>query len=169
MNSSLDNIIAQVDDNFNCISIDFNDSPWSTIPAKPGWYVITTNMPIELLKTLNPPQHKAHINIPRVVESASSLYTLNIAIRQSGKEHYVVYNGEASNLKARAREHIRGHAKTYCLCLSEYEIVRQYEWRFCYATASSCCRELHITSKALRLAVEQGWRAKHGWPILCGK
>jgi hypothetical protein len=169
MNNSLDNIIAQVDANLTCIPIDFNDSSWSIIPAKPGWYVITTNMPIEHLRTLAPPQHKAHINIPRTIESASSLYMLNIAIKQSENEHYVVYNGEAYNLKARAREHICGHAKTYCLCLSEYEIVRQYEWRFCYATVSSCCREPHSTSKSLRLAVEQGWRAKHGWPILCGK
>ncbi len=169
MNMAVDNIIAEIDTLFKHVQIDFEDDSWrKSIPAEPGWYLIMTNTPIDVLKSIDSPQHIAHINIPQTIKNASALYNLGIAIRQANDEDYVVYNGEAVNLKARAREHEHGHPKTYCLGLSNYVTLRRYRWSFCYTAISSCTR-LNNTDKLPRLAVEQGWRAKHGWPILCSK
>lgn len=169
MNKALDNIITEVDANLTYVQINFDDNAWgNSIPAQAGWYLITTNMPINELRAIAPPQHKAHINIPRAIHNVSSLNEVGIAIRQFENEHYVVYNGEAGNLKSRAREHVYGHPKTYCLGLSKYDVLSQYEWRFYYTLISSC-QGITREDKSLRLAVEQGWRAKHGWPVLCSK
>ncbi len=169
MNDSIQRGITDIENLFKCVCIDFDDDIWRyNIPSSSGWYLIETNTPIEILKSIGTPQHKAHINIPKTIGSAVSLINLGAAIQQSGDDHYVVYNGEARNLKARAREHICGHGKTFCLGLAEYPILRKYSWRFCYAPASEC-GNLRDADKAVRVLFEQVWRAKHGWPILCKK
>jgi hypothetical protein len=99
---------------------------------------------------------------------AHAVLSLGMAISQVNGDEYVVYSGEAKNLKARAREHERGHAKTYCLAISEYETLLKYRWTFCYV-ALSTCRYVQHDDKLLRLAIEQAWRTVHGWPILCRK
>jgi hypothetical protein len=169
MNKTLEDIISEVDQKFKCLQIDFGDASWRRdIPSEAGWYFIKTDTPIAVLKSIESPLHKAHINIPQTIDSNSILQDLGIAIVPSDAEGYVVYNGEAANLKARAREHECGHPKTYCLGLSGYGILRIYKWTFCYVAMSSC-GGLTNTNKALRLAVEQVWRVKNGWPILCRK
>jgi len=167
---TLDDIIAEVDALFKRVQINFADDSWRrVIPDEPGWYLITTNTPINILKSIGSPKYPAHhINIPKSIENASVLYDLGVTIRQAKDEDWVVYNGEAEHLKARAREHEKGHQETNCLGLSNYEVLRRYRWSFCY-TAISSCKSLNNGGKLLRLAVEQGWRAKHGWPILCSK
>ena len=170
MNKSMKSIIDEIDQKFKCLQINFEDDSWrETIPSEAGWYLIKTNTPIVVLKSVESPKWKAHINIPETVNNTSMLQDSGIAIMQSGDEDYVVYNGEAKDLKARAREHERGHPRTYCLGLSNYETLRRYKWTFCYVVLSSC-KVLPIgKDKILRLAVEQGWRAKNGWSILCRK
>ncbi len=171
MNKIMQNIIDEIDQKFECLQINFEDDSWRrSIPAEAGWYLIKTNTPIAVLKSvgLPRPENKAHTNIPQAINDTSMLQGSGIAIIQSDAEAYVVYNGEADNLKARAREHECGHSKTYCLGLSNYETLRSYKWTFCYVTVSNC-KVLPNGNKLLRLAVEQGWRAKNGWPILCRK
>lgn len=169
MKKMLKDIIDEIDQKFKCLRINFEDVAWrKTIPSEAGWYLIKTNTPITVLKSIEPPLYKAHINIPQTIKNTSILLDLGLAIIQFGDEDYVVYNGEAEKLKYRARQHERGHPKTYCLGLSNYETLRRYKWTFCYVAASSC--KVHPNKdKLLRLAVEQGWRAKHGWPILCSR
>jgi hypothetical protein len=167
INKELEGIIDEVDQKFKCIQIDFEDASWRRdIPSEPGWYLIKTNTPISVLASVEPPQYKAHINIPNTLSNSSLLIDIGIAITQSDNEDYVVYNGETENLKSRAREHEGGHPKTNCLGLSNYESLRSYRWIFCYVAISSCSLPRN-RDKLLRLSVEQGWRVKNGWPILC--
>lgn len=167
MTKTLRKIIDEIDQVFEFVEIDFTDDSWrKDIPSETGWYLIKTNTPVSILRSVGPPQYKAHIDIPKTIANALILQDLGIVITEAGGEDYVVYNGETENLKARAREHERGHPKTYCLGLSNYKALHKYKWAYYYVTVASC----NLTSsedKALRLAVEQGWRAKHGWPILC--
>lgn len=161
--------MAEIENNLQCLQIDFNDDLWKiTIPSQPGWYLIETTTPINVLKSLDPPRYKAHINIPKTIESASILLNLGVIIVQSANDYYVVYNGEASNLNARAREHVRGHEKTFCLGLVNYPILKEYSWKFSYVLVSSC-KSIVTHDKTLRVLFEQAWRGKHGWPILCKK
>ncbi len=169
MNKVMRSIVNEIDRKFKCLQINFEDDSWrESIPSEAGWYLIKTNTPSAVLKSVEPPKCKAHTNIPGTVNNTSILQDSGIAIIQSDDEDYVVYNGEARNLKARAREHERGYPKTYCLGLSNYETLRSYKWTFCYVAVSSC-KVLPNGDKILRFAVEQAWRAKNGWPILCRK
>ncbi len=169
MNDVLKRIIDEVDLKWEEVRMNFENDTWrESIPSEPGWYLIKTNAPVDVLKGIGRPKYKAHTNIPETIDRTSKLKDIGIAIIQSANGAYVVYNGEAGNLKARAREHTKGHPKTYCLGLSDYETLANYKWTFCYVPLSRC-RGLSEGDEALRLAVEQGWRAKNGWPILCRK
>ena len=169
MNKILEGIISEVDQKLECFPMHFADSSWrESIPSRPGWYLIRTNTPIAVLQSVGSPKYKAHRDIPQTICIALSLPKLGIFITQDGDKDYVVYNGEAKNLKARAREHDCGSPGTYCLALSNYEILHGYSWTFCCVAMSSCGVKLS-EDKLLRLAVEQGWRARHGWPIICSR
>lgn len=169
MNESITKLISEVDSRFMCLHIDFKDSSWrDSIPSEPGWYLIKTNTPAIVLESVSPPKHEAHIDIPGTIRMVHTLLSLGIAISQTSGNEYVVYNGEAKNLKARAREHECGHAKTYCLAISEYESLLKYHWTFCHVAVSTC-RNIRGDDKLIRIAVEQAWRTVHGWPILCRK
>ena len=170
MNKVIQSIVNEIDRKFKCLQMNFEDDSWrQSIPSEAGWYLIKTNTPIAALKKLvKPLEYKAHVDIPETIKNTSMLQSAGIAIIQSKNEEYIVYNGEAGNLKARAREHERGHPKTYCLGLSNYETLHRKKWTFCYVPVSNC-KVLPNGDKLLRLSVEQGWRAKNGWPILCKK
>lgn len=172
MQESIWNVLDEIDQKWICLQIDFENDSWrKNIPSEPGWYVIKTNTPLLVLKSVNTPvfERRAHRNIPQAINNVIILRNLGVVINQSSTEDYVVYNGEANNLKARAREHECGHYKTYCLGLSNYkEDLGSYRWSFCYVTASSCSLLTgNGKDKLLRTAIEQFWRARHGWPILC--
>lgn len=172
MKQVIKEIVQEIDKKSGRVRIDFGNNSWrKEIPSEAGWYLIVTNTPFEVLSSVCLPKHKAHINIPKTIKATSKLREIGIAILQSGDEDYVVYNGEAKNLKTRAREHEGGHAKTYCLGLSNYKNLHHYKWIFCYLPVSRCVNILtkEGDDKLLRLAVEQGWRARNGWPILCKK
>ena len=169
INEVIKRILNDIDQEIKSVPIKFGDETWrKDIPSAPGWYMIKTDAPIEALSGVRPPlgEHKAHINIPETIRETSALLDMGIAI--SPKGDYVVYSGETHDLKARAREHERGHGKTNCLGLSNYEDLRRYKWTFCYVALSNV-GVLSSDNKLLRTAVEQAWRTKYGWPILCKK
>ncbi|OGP63882.1 MAG: hypothetical protein A3K22_03205 [Deltaproteobacteria bacterium RBG_16_42_7] len=168
----IEEIDGKFDQKNNMVQIDFSNQDWlKEIDSKTGWYFIKTNAPEEELCAVPKPVYKAHINIPGTIEGNRLLLDLDIAIKQSNKNNYVVYNGEATSLKARAREHVFGHPKTYCLGLSKYEKLHRFSWTFHFIAISDldCLKKIKDDNKLLRIAVEQGWRAKNGWPILCKK
>lgn len=141
---------------------------WSPVPAVPGWYMIETDAPVSILEKLIPTADRAkHYNFARRATAAAFLLEHKEVILPSAKRgSYVVYSGEARNLKARAREHTHGNGGTACLCLSAYPELERYRWAFLHRT----CEE-HVPGsngdKLLRTLLEQRWRAQHGWPLLC--
>jgi hypothetical protein len=141
---------------------------WSTVPADPGWYAIETNAPVSELEILAPATDCAkHYDFSRRVAAAALLRKYGQIILPSTEGRpYVVYSGEARDLKARAREHTHGNPGTGCLGLSAYAKLADYTWTFLYRTC-----ETHVPGangdKLLRTLLEQRWRAKHGWPLLC--
>ena len=92
----------------------FHKADWhSSVPSNPGWYFIETDTPPEVFKGVRtpPPDHR-HYNIPEKVKTSLSLDDFGACIEPTDNLFYVVYSGEAKNLKARAREHMSGHPKT---------------------------------------------------------
>lgn len=161
-------LLSTIVDSTQELNISLGDDSWlQTLSTGPGWYFIETNTPIEVLAKLPPPASNYHYNIPQKTAASLAMEKLGGMIFPENQSGYIVYSGEAKNLKARAREHVRGHNKTYCLCLEQYPILRQYKWIFHYSELKTALPP--NKSKLLRIIGEQLWRAKYGWPVLCGR
>jgi hypothetical protein len=141
---------------------------WKSIPSKPGWYLIETNTPLSVMEQLPaPPRGGILYNIPERLLFNKFLREHHLAIIPPAPgESYVIYSGEHGNLKSRAREHTHGHHRTGCLCLSQYNQIYNYSWSFSYLSCDSMYSGCQ-GDKALRALVEQKWRGKYGWPLLC--
>lgn len=161
-------LLKSIERNIKILKIDFQDESWrDNLPSGPGWYFIETNTPPEKFKEVGKPKGERHYNIPEKAKASLFLKQVLKCILPSKNSFYFVYSGEAKNLKARAREHVKGHDKTGCLALKNYPLLHKYEWKFHY---SPCLFGNDPNdSKLVRIFGEQMWRAKYGWPILCGK
>jgi len=162
-------LLESIERRLQVLKMDFQDDSWrNPLPSGPGWYFIETNTPPERFKEVGKPKGERHYNIPEKAKKASSsLEQVGACILPSENSFYFVYSGEAKNLKARAREHVSGHDKTGCLALKNYPLLHKYEWNFHF---SPCLFGNDPNeSKLVRIFGEQLWRAKYGWPILCGK
>jgi hypothetical protein len=167
INNNLQAILKSFDDANIVVEMGYSNENWySSIPSLPGWYVIKTNTPVDILSKVGNPEGGAHINIPKTLSEIKKVLHQELVIKQKNNEVYVVYNGRAKNLKARAREHYKGHEKTYCLSLKQYETIKDYKWYFCYYPILKL-RLNDINNKMFLIIVEQAWRTENGWPILC--
>lgn len=150
------------------LKMDFQDESWrDELPSGPGWYFIETNTPPEIFKNVGKPKGERHYNIPEKAKASFSLGQIGACILPSESSYYFVYSGETKNIKARAREHVSGHYKTGCLALKKYPLLYEYEWKFHYSPCPFGTNPSE--NKLIRIFGEQLWRAKYGWPILCGK
>lgn len=156
---------------FESIEMDFSGTAcWKSVPPAPGWYAIETDAPLDVLaKCPVPAAGGLHYVIAKRLEDARLLIEHGAVIvpRREGAS-YIVYSGEHGDLKARAREHIRGSKGTGCLSLSQYEMATAYRWTFYYRT---CEQQVPGSegNKTLRNYLEQKWRGENGWPILCSR
>lgn len=169
MNSNLLVILKSIEDSAIFVEMAYPDDDWySSISSLSGWYIIKTNTPVDALgKVGNPnPEAKAHINIPKTISEIKKVLPQGLVIKQEDNKPYTVYNGRAKNLKARAREHYNGHNKTFCLALKKYPMLWAYKWYFYYYPITKLGLN-DIDNKMFLIIVEQAWRAKHGWPVLC--
>ncbi|MBW1892659.1 MAG: hypothetical protein JRI91_03040 [Deltaproteobacteria bacterium] len=161
-------ILKLLETNKVVLDVSFKDDNWRVaVPSKPGWYFFETNTPPQAFQKVGLPKGKAHYNLPKKVRESLSLQLYDGCILPKGRSLYVVYSGEARNLKSRAREHMAGHPKTACLALCNYPLLQKYIWRFHYVVCPAF--EKPKASKLLRTFGEQVWRAVYAWPILCGK
>ncbi len=169
MKMKSEKILHIIEKDLTPVEMRFQDDDWRVpIPSKPGWYFIETDTPPEVFKGVRSPStgHR-HYNIPEKVKTSLSLSKHGACILPTDNPFYFVYSGEAKNLKARAREHMSGHPKTGCLALINYPKLHNYTWKFHFVLCPNVgdLKE----NKILRTFGEQVWRAKYGWPILCGK
>jgi hypothetical protein len=168
MIKTLDSILKDIEKNTQDVVISFNDDIWGkNLPSKSGWYWIKTNTPIAVLESVGKPSGKAHINIPKTI--TETLKLSNLVITQSNNSEYIIYNGQAKYIRARAKEHFDGHQKTFCLGIKEYKnSFEKYNWVFSSVTLSKITGE-NADNKIKRILVEQAWRPKNGWQIFCKK
>ena len=147
----------------------FGEENWrGVIPSRPGWYEIRTNAPLNVLKQVEPPpQDHKHYKFRERIEYNEQLPIPELLISQEGDGIWTVYNGYAANLKSRAREHQRGDKGTGCLAIQRQKGVNltQYDWFFEFFLLEDLGVKDH---RILRRLMEQAWRARYGWPVLCG-
>ena len=161
---------------FQVKEIDFNNSQWHLdIPTKSGWYFIETDTPNNVFASLSAPPSE-YINNDGVAKKCSNY---NISARVSslmsctggggvigGGPLRVVYSGMAKNLLNRAREHTFAHPGTAGLALSNYDQIKNFDWKFHYLVNTIEFEIEPHRNVTLKLG-EQIWRANNGWPILC--
>ncbi len=161
-------ILEIIETGMESVEVNFETDDWrAVVPSSPGWYFIETDTPLDIFLGVGSPSGQRHYDIPKKVKESLTLKKYDACILPSGNTFYFVYSGEAKNLKSRAREHISGHPKTGCLALINYKSLHFYNWNFHFALCP-----IHNDpnkSKMLRTFGEQTWRAKYGWPVLCGK
>ena len=156
---------------FVSIKMDLSkNSKWylNTIPSEAGWYLIKTTAPVDILRNVGGPKQKGNYNIRQKIIDSQYLIDCDLSIKQIGNQPYVVYSGEAANLRYRAREHSFGGSGTGCLAIEKYGSLKLYNWFFSYLT----CETYNPDSegdKNLRKFGEQIWRSKNGWPVLCSQ
>jgi hypothetical protein len=163
-------LLAKIEADIKEITISLEEDTWrKDIPSRPGWYFFKTDTPIEILKKVGPPPIEGrHYHLPEKITTSLTLREYQLCIEPKTRgQSYIVYSGEAKNLSARAREHFSGHPKTGCLALTNYPVLAKYKWWFRYAECQFGNNP--NDSKLIRTYGEQLWRAKYGWPILCGK
>jgi hypothetical protein len=165
---TIDEILDLVDIKSEILEIDFSSNIWHQgIPGKPGWYEIRTITTIdELALAGDPLMNSKHYNFPIRIKAHSTNPFPGVLIRQEPGKKWVVYNGHAKNLMARAREHHRGNKGTGCLGLDHYKALHGGKWevRYCLFDWLECGMDDH---QYLRKLIEQAWRGRHGWPVLC--
>lgn len=136
------------------------------VPATGGVYKITTNAPIEVLKTVGNRIDKNHYNFQKKITESNSLIS-DLVIQEDIVNGYVVYIGHQANLKQRVREHFFGSKGTGCLNIFESEVLRQYKWYFEYIEVEDI--KGFTNTKLSRVYLEQSVRFISGWPVLCSQ
>lgn len=179
--SSLHPLLEHLDSLASCVNIDLHNPAWFDewdIPNTRGWYFVRTDAPVEVLRCINPPpatylrkKDRAEAKVKNInIPARAARYTDALA-------HYWnvtdVYSGMAAKLRARAKEHTCPDPGTGGLALGKYPELRDYNWVFGFVRLDRLQDISHLrlsTGSAdmlLRLG-EQAWRARHGWPLLCG-
>ncbi len=158
-------------ENFHSVNMTLDERGWwDSVPAKPGWYMIETNALLSVIANVPSPKMSGkHYLLARRSENAQFLISSRLAILPAYEGAlFVVYSGEHGDLKSRAREHTHGNRGTGCMCLSQYESLWKYQWRFHYRTSEDHAPN-SSGNKVLRTFLEQKWRGESGWPILCAQ
>lgn len=164
-------IVQLLANGFTAVTIDFaSKERWylDSIPSEPGWYVIETDAPVNILENIGRPKRSGNYNIPQRIEKAKYLSRVGLVPQQTGSNLYPVYSGEAANLLNRAREHSFGGNGTGCLAINEYPRLKSYRWCFSFLSCAAFDPECG-GDKNLRNYVEQIWRSENGWPVLCSR
>ncbi|SDE84323.1 hypothetical protein SAMN05421636_10814 [Pricia antarctica] len=136
------------------------------IPTKPGIYQIRTTAPKKILSLFGTRDDKNHYNLNKKITESDKL-PIPFKILQEESEKYTVYTGHSYNLRQRFREHFRGSKGTGCLALFQLERLRHYEWSYEFNQLVGI--ENYSDSKLYRTFLEQKYRSKIGWPILCSQ
>jgi hypothetical protein len=136
------------------------------VPRNPGIYSILTNTPKQVLSQFNFRNDKMHYNLNKKIENSETIPN-SLRINQVDNEIYCVYNGHHHNLRQRLSEHFIGTKGTGCLALFEIQELRNYIWKYEYYNLSEI--KDYKDSKVLRTLLEQQFRSKSGWPILCSQ
>lgn len=137
-----------------------------TIPKTSGIYMIYTNTPIYVLKSLSAVRAKGAVDIQSRVVNALKIHS-SLLIKRSNKGRYCVYIGHQKNINQRFKEHFNGSIGTGCLSIFRHKTLRNYRWTFYYFEISNINGV--VDSNLLRTILENSVKAHFGWPILCAK
>ena len=149
------------------------------ISRSPGWYWIACDISFEELKNLICTSEDLPGGACKIGEVSTKNYKTfgeEYLCKLDDSNRRIIYNGHQSNVVIRAREHFTlNNDKTGALGLKYYPLSKK-NWKIRFFGKPHINRlqnEIQeevrsmIAEKSGRIAIENAWRAKYGWPILC--
>lgn len=149
------------------------------VPSSPGWYWFSCEISKEDILTLDSvtPLPPKACDFPIVATENDNLFNAEQICRTHG-DFLILYNGHEGNVRDRARKHFNLNltdTSTGALGIKHYGLSNK-NWRLKYFTEAQIdslgtiiqanVRSL-INNKTGRVAIENAWRMKYGWPLLC--
>lgn len=155
-----------------------NDSKY--VSKSPGWYWIGCNIEYEELKTLFPIEAevlpKNACSIKTLTEENFSIFGIQNLCSTNEHQSLIIYNGHQAGTIGRIREHFMlNNENTGALGLKYYPLSNK-KWTLSYFTEKHIDKlapDLQeqvknlVRKKSGRVAIENSWRARYGWPVLC--
>lgn len=149
------------------------------ITQSPGWYWIACDINFEELKQVYCPTQYLRGKACRIGELSKKNYKTfgkEYLCKTEDDDRQIIYNGHQQNVIIRLRQHFfLNNDRTGALGLNCYPLSHK-SWKVRFfgrphikrlsSGIQSEVRDL-IEEQSGRLAIENAWRAKYGWPILC--
>lgn len=156
-----------------------SDNQDKYITQSPGWYWIGANTSFDELKQLNCPAEELPGGACNIGELSATNYKTfgeEYLCKIDDSNRRIIYNGHQSNVVIRIRQHFTlKNDSTGALGLNHYPLNKK-NWKIRFFGKPHISRlqenireevESMIEEKSGRIAIENAWRAKYGWPILC--
>lgn len=155
-----------------------SDNKDKYITQSPGWYWIGCDISFSELMDLNCPQGlptKA-CELGKLSKENYKTFGEDYLCKVDDKSYNIIYNGHENRIIPRLRIHFTlKNNHTGALGLRHYDLSRK-NWKIRFFGKPHIDRlkdniqeEVYsmIEEKPGRIAIENAWRAKYGWPILC--
>jgi len=150
------------------------------ITQSPGWYWIGCNVSFEELQktevSFNETLPKSGCKIKALSKANYKTFGEQYLCKLDDFESRIIYNGHQGNILTRIRQHFTlNNENTGALGLKYYPMSGK-NWTIRYFGKPHIKRLPKglqsdvgsiISKQSGRIAIENAWRAKNGWPILC--
>lgn len=157
----------------------FEDNLYSTFwPGQsPGWYWLSVDLTYSELHSLTRPSTlpNSGCDFGLLTHQNTDTFGSHLLCKHS-ENRVVIYNGHEGNVASRIRTHFNlNNNSTGALGIRHYPLSNKI-WkvnffsRFQIAKLPTASRDLVeklINDKSGRTAIENAWRMKNGWPVLC--
>jgi hypothetical protein len=134
---------------------------------KHGLYFIRTSFKKEELEKIVGTDDDKHYNFQERIKKNNLKIKLSLVPSIIDNKH-IVYNGEAENVRQRILAHFNGYKGNACLAIGKREVLAKKDnWEYAYISLDDYEIYKDNSKKEIRLFLENAWRYRNGWPILC--
>jgi hypothetical protein len=138
----------------------------TNVPNKAGLYLIYTNTPTSVFKSLRSVNIYGAVDIGTRTKNSLTISN-ELLIKEDTSKNYCVYIGHHSNLRQRFKEHFLGSKGTGCLSIFKHNKLKKFKWSFYYLEISKLADV--NDSNLFRTILESELKSNFGWPVLCAR
>ncbi|MBF0502817.1 MAG: hypothetical protein HQM09_21965 [Candidatus Riflebacteria bacterium] len=150
---------------------------WIGGSDRPGWYWFELKLPLSEITSIQKPSDLSERSCDFGGTATQNHRLFGRDVCQKKSQLAVVYNGHEANVLSRIRAHFAVDNKfTGALGIKKYGLSWA-KWRISFFLRQHIDNEIDAqdrekivsicNSKTGRIAIEQLWRSKYGWPLFC--
>lgn len=177
----IDNYLSN-ENNWNTVKWDKDNKikleATSKFPNKQeGIYFIKTNFSNNELSEYGKTKENKHYDYEDRISKNRKKINVNFIPQVDNEGFIIVYNGENKNIRNRIQSHFNSYSGNACLAINERNthgktnLVVNNRWKFAYLHLSDIKKLKDLLNKTgnkeIRIILENAWRYKKGWPVLC--